>query len=307
MGLDRICLVLVSFLSAGLAGCSCGDNGFSDDGADADTDVDTDADTDGDTDTGTGTGSDTGTDTGSDTDTGSNDCGGCDAGDWCELQPEDAPPECVDDCAVDRQCAGQTCCPEGTECVAGGCPLPDLEVDVDYLDESVEWSTESFDVDDCEVDADKQCVGGIGMRGLLKFSLRTPNIGVGNLHFGDPEAHPLFAYSECHGHMHFNQYAEYHLLDADGNEVGSGHKQAFCLLDFDPMSADSPSARYDCSYQGIQADWSDIYGSHLPCQWVDVTGVAPGEYTLRVEVNFNRVIAESNYANNVGEIQVVVE
>ena len=303
----------VLFALLALPGCSCGNN-F--ENGDADTDTDTDSDSDSDTDSDVDTDTDTDTDTDSDTDSDSdcdtdsgvvNDCDACDAGQWCGKQPDDAPSVCVDDCGADRRCANDVCCPQGTECVCGQCPLPDLSIDVDYLAAELEFSVDHFADGDCELEADKMCVGAAGDRTLMKFSTRTPNTGEGNLHFGDPTDNPLFVWSDCHNHYHFTQYAEYRLLDADGVQVGTGHKQAFCLLDFDPLSADAPPERYSCDYQGIQAGWSDIYGSYLPCQWIDTTGVPPGDYTLQVEVNFERVIAESDYSNNQAEIPVTIE
>ncbi|MCA9697946.1 MAG: hypothetical protein KC431_10515, partial [Myxococcales bacterium] len=42
---------------------------------------------------------------------------------------------------------------------------------------------------------------------------------------------------------------------------------------------------YTCYNQGLSLGWSDTYGAALDCQWIDVTDVAPGDYTLRMEVN----------------------
>ena len=36
------------------------------------------------------------------------------------------------------------------------------------------------------------------------------------------------------------------------------------------------SKKYDCSNQGIQKGWSDLYGNALDCQWLDITGVPSG-------------------------------
>ena len=61
-----------------------------------------------------------------------------------------------------------------------------------------------------------------------------------------------------------------------------GAKQAFCLLDVQQYVPGSPPARYNCGFQGITAGWADIYTSGLDCQWIDVTGVAEGDYTLEL-------------------------
>lgn len=77
-----------------------------------------------------------------------------------------------------------------------------------------------------------------------------------------------------------------------------GAKQAFCWLDSARIQGNLPP-HYNCGNQGITAGWSDIYNRGLDCQWIDITGVAPGDYQLRVNVNDSRqVTVESNYDNN---------
>ncbi len=65
-----------------------------------------------------------------------------------------------------------------------------------------------------------------------------------------------------------------------------------------------------CSYrcgtgtQGISMNCGDRYGSHLDCQWIDVTGVPLGRYILRQTVNPDRLALESDYENNIAECTV---
>ena len=83
-----------------------------------------------------------------------------------------------------------------------------------------------------------------------------------------------------------------------------GAKQAFCWIDSARVQGNNPP-HYNCSNQGITAGWSDIYGRGLDCQWIDITGVAPGDYQLRVNVNDSRNISvESNYDNNTAVLKV---
>ena len=44
----------------------------------------------------------------------------------------------------------------------------------------------------------------------------------------------------------------------------------------------SNSFTYGCSTMGISKGCSDTYGSGISCQWVDITGLADGEYVLAV-------------------------
>jgi len=144
---------------------------------------------------------------------------------------------------------------------------------------------------------------------LLRFSVASLNIGTADLHLGDPgcpspcSSFPLVACSDpqfiCspaagHNHAHYTNYARYELLDAQAQAIVVGHKQGFCLRD-----SDCPAPRYTCTDQGVSAGCSDLYASTLGCQYLDVTGVPPGRYTLRVTMDpFDR-IAELDEANNV--------
>lgn len=171
---------------------------------------------------------------------------------------------------------------------------------------SVQMEQRTFEEGSCSFE--EGCVDALGDRKLLRFSLKNPNTGAGDLFLGRPElTSELFEYSACHDHYHFTGYANYRLLDGDRNVVATGHKQAFCLLDYEPLSEDAPQEMYNCEFQGIQAGWSDIYERSLPCQWVDVTDVEPGEYTLEVHVNFEQRLAEEDYANNIGFATVTIE
>jgi len=42
------------------------------------------------------------------------------------------------------------------------------------------------------------------------------------------------------------------------------------------------------------------------CQWLDITDVAPGAYSLRVTINPDRVLTESNYDNNETTVPVTI-
>jgi hypothetical protein len=65
-----------------------------------------------------------------------------------------------------------------------------------------------------------------------------------------------------------------------------------------------PSQGYDCNFQGISAGWGDDYPGRLDGQWVDVTGVPPGDYELVVIVNPAGRIREIGDAPNVVSVPV---
>lgn len=217
-------------------------------------------------------------------------------------------------CASDGDCAaGETCCLGGFMGVCArldageACPLPDLTVSADVAQASVSIRHEIFPVDSCAIV--EGCVGSAGDRRLMRFSTETPNIGEADMILGDPTlVSSGFEFSACHAHYHFNGYARYELLDTTGAVVATGHKQAFCLLDSSPVGVPgAPSApRYHCGFQGIQRGWSDVYHASLDCQWVDITGVAAGDYLLRISINHDRTLPESDYDNNTVEIPVTI-
>jgi hypothetical protein len=134
------------------------------------------------------------------------------------------------------------------------------------------------------------------------------NIGKGDLVIGSPQDNPdAFELSTCHGHPHLIGLAVYELIAADGSTVARFRKQGFCLRDSGPYKDSAGESHgYNCDYQGITAGWEDIYDRSLDCQWLDVTAIPAGTYTLRVIVNPEQVFAESNYENNWADVQVTL-
>ena len=193
---------------------------------------------------------------------------------------------------------------------AGAVALPDLTVDAGRLQSSIVFRTQTFKSTDCAVV--EGCVTGSGKRSLMKFDVAIPNIGTADLVLGKPGDNlAIFELSACHGHYHLKGFASYELLNLSGTAVLAGRKQAFCLEDFTKVVATAGAAKYTCGNQGISAGWSDVYGSYLDCQWLDVTGIAPGNYRLRVTVNatpgFSPKLTESDYTNNTVIVPVTIK
>jgi hypothetical protein len=193
----------------------------------------------------------------------------------------------------------------------GRCPLPDLTVSALALRQSLGYGPLTVSSSSCE--ARELCVDAPGTRKTLHFEVTTPNIGTADLVLGDPYGGATalgsgFVYSRCHQHYHFSGYALYQLLDGAGQEVLHGNKRAFCLEDFTPLGSfplpRRMAARYDCNYQGISVGWADSYYNGLSCQYLDLTSVPPGHYTLRVTVNPDHTFPELSYDNNSAEVPV---
>ncbi len=239
-------------------------------------------------------------------------CGTCTNGDLCIESSGECrafptcnhlQPVCGDGCG-DNQFCGTDC-----ECHDLGAPMPDLIVEPERLASQVIFETRTFDAASCAVF--ENCVGGMGERRLLRFTVVSANQGRGLFKPPPPEERPdLFEFSACHAHYHFKGFATYSLFDLDGNEIVPGRKQAYCLIDSEqttpgPNVACDPV--YDCTNQGLQAGWADIYSNDIECQWLDITDIAPGMYRLEVTVNPDRVFEEISFDNNTASVPVIIE
>lgn len=94
-------------------------------------------------------------------------------------------------------------------------------------------------------------------------------------------------------------FATFDIYDAKGARVAEGHKASFCLEDNQCLPGVTP--RYACANygdQGISVNCTDIYKYTVDCQWVDISDIDPGIYTLKVAVNPEFKVPEISYDNN---------
>lgn len=180
---------------------------------------------------------------------------------------------------------------------------PDLIIWADTVNPAI--AERNYNTNTCEV---IEGCAQAGPRRYLLFGTETRNIGAGDLVVGDPRFNTNFTFVTCHGHYHFDAFADYRLVGSGGVPVAVGNKVGFCLRDSGRFSASAASVpRYNCDYQGIQAGWADIYDASLPCQWVDVTGVPAGLYVLELEVNPEGRLVETSRSNNLTRIQIALD
>jgi hypothetical protein len=203
---------------------------------------------------------------------------------------------------------GPTAC--GLTPCAQGQPCADLIVDREDLIASVVIQEQEFTPTSCAVE--EGCITQMGLRRLLRFDTGTINMGTADLHIGDPMQNACFTFSQCHQHYHFRGVGKYTLYGSDGTTVvATGHKQGFCLEDVYPYPAltpppPQPANPFTCDNQGLHVGFEDVYPNDIDCQWIDITGVAPGSYILSVVINGEEFLPESNYDNNEVRIQVNV-
>lgn len=183
---------------------------------------------------------------------------------------------------------------------------PDLSVDQDRIKSSMYFESISFAPDDCAIV--EGCVGGSGLRKLMRFDVAIRNVGHADLVLGSPVGNPDFEFSPCHGHYHFTGFVEYELYSLAHEFVVAGRKLAFCLEDYEriPKYKGEGNAKFTCSNQGITVGWQDVYRARLDCQWLDVTGIPPGDYLLFVAVDAGGKIKEEREDNNTGMAFVTI-
>ncbi len=173
---------------------------------------------------------------------------------------------------------------------------------------------------------------------LLRLSTATANIGAGPLKLNGSTVHENgtqdvlqrielsdgahedrlageFEFHPEHDHVHFAGFAEYNLRavtldDGVGDVVATGGKTSFCVLDLQEYDLTLSHAPHEPQFsecdttQGLSVGWADIYDRELPDQWIDVTGVAEGEYWLEVVVDPENRLEESDDSNNAARILI---
>jgi len=263
---------------------------------------------------------------------------GGDCGPLCEDEVECWDGSCAayeDSCPVFGceegylpDCSGdEVCCPESLSgCSTSTCDLtcyseecltgPDLVVDQATLLNSIYTSTINVSEDDCYIE--EHCVTGSGLRDLIRFTTEIGNIGNADFYLGPSGSSDDWEWAPCHGHWHFEQYAQYALYSYEETSPGQydctdqeiGHKNGWCVMDLADYTNDGTCQfQYGCSNMGISAGCSDIYNSGLDCQWLDITGIPDGEYILSVGTNVNMdhdLIHELNYDNNTANVRITL-
>jgi hypothetical protein len=133
-----------------------------------------------------------------------------------------------------------------------------------------------------------------------------------------------YVYSADHDHWHYLGFDHYELRRAsDYKLIAPDQKTGFCLgdrYDTDTQSTipGEPAQPFYTGYcgrthtellslvEGISVGYGDVYFANLEGQFVDLTGVAAGEYYLVHRVNADRRLVESNYANDASSLLIAV-
>ncbi|MDT7713400.1 MAG: hypothetical protein QOG46_2170 [Pseudonocardiales bacterium] len=153
--------------------------------------------------------------------------------------------------------------------------------------------------DQPQMTADQTVLGSDGSRRTIA--------GVGQLQY---------VYSEDHNHWHYLGFDHYELRRAsDYAFVAPDQKTGFCLGDrYETFpGATQPGKPADPPYtaycgrtqpellsleEGLSVGYGDVYFATLEGQFVDVTGVAAGQYYLVHRVNADHRLLERDYSND---------
>ncbi|HWQ13689.1 MAG TPA: lysyl oxidase family protein [Roseiflexaceae bacterium] len=185
-----------------------------------------------------------------------------------------------------------------------------------------------------------------GSRRLLRFTAEVVNLGEGPFELRGTRATPdapmdtvtqrifddaggwrnlptpasmVFA-GDGHDHWHVRDLERYTLTPRDRlDELGVGAKQGFCFFDNHPYLLSQPGAPPGPQYpgcgaaddtvvtMGLSVGWGDVYGWHLPGQYIDITGLAPGAYRLHATADPGGWFAEARDDNNATSIELLYD
>ncbi|HUR14028.1 MAG TPA: lysyl oxidase family protein [Mycobacteriales bacterium] len=127
---------------------------------------------------------------------------------------------------------------------------------------------------------------------------------------------------EGHDHWHYEDAAQYDLLDGTGNRVLLSGKQSFCLAPTDPIDLTLPGAEWHPDRQRLwsscfgedaiwlrevmPAGWGDTYFQGVAGQSFDITSLPNATYKLRVTTNPANRILETRYDDNSAVISLTL-
>jgi hypothetical protein len=124
------------------------------------------------------------------------------------------------------------------------------------------------------------------------------------------------SYHPTHTHFHIDGFyiARLWATNDDGTPLrsrppaASGDKSGFCPEDSRKQREGAGEGAYSCfgadgahlptSFVGISSGWMDVYGSHLPDQFIEISDLSDGRFVLEIEIDPNNVFLESDETNN---------
>lgn len=150
------------------------------------------------------------------------------------------------------------------------------------------------------------CFTGVGTRRIMEWNSIIVNQGDADLVVGDTSDHePIWTVNPAFGDLQFEGWTRSFLRDTNNVVQAAGHKGSFCMIDL--FDVGGTGKFFNCNNgQGISIDFGDVYSIGLACQFIDITGLPAGDYSLEVQVDFTNQLPESDYDNNSTTYGVVI-
>ena len=173
---------------------------------------------------------------------------------------------------------------------------PDLIIDGLRAYSTLEMTTENSN-DACDR---RRLHPGYGVREIVRFDTEIANIGTEDYFIGAPSANPDQFEDACHNHYHYEGYADYALYTA-ARPCTIGFKNGFCVMDR-AAATTAVAPEIHLLQHGHHGRLPGHLLRFLDCQWVDITDLPGGDYTLVIRVNWDyspdaNGSYELNYAN----------
>ncbi len=125
-----------------------------------------------------------------------------------------------------------------------------------------------------------------------------------------------------YNHWHFQQFAQYTLLNSARKLAVSSHKEGFCIVPTDPVDLLAPHAVWQPPSIGLSnacgqptalwaqemlpVGWGDTYIQSVPGESFDITKIPDGTYYIEVTANPEHVLYELNTRNDVSLREVIL-
>jgi Lysyl oxidase len=125
-----------------------------------------------------------------------------------------------------------------------------------------------------------------------------------------------------HNHWHFQQFAQYRLLNASKSLVLRSRKVGFCIAPTDPVNLVLRHATWVPSFTGfgggcgsttalwvqemMPVGWGDTYFQSVAGQSFDITHLPNGTYYIEIIANPERVLHESSLSNDISMRKVIL-
>jgi hypothetical protein len=125
-----------------------------------------------------------------------------------------------------------------------------------------------------------------------------------------------------HHHWHFQQFAQYRLLDANKSVVVRSEKVGFCIAPTDAIDLLLPRAAWQPTFTGFSGacgsptalwvqemlplGWGDTYEQFIAGQSFNISNLPNGTYFIEIIANPEHVLRETNYRNDISLRKVII-